>query len=246
MAWIWIGFCIFFAFSVEAMTGFGSIVLALSLGALVMDIPTLVPLLVALNILMTAPLTLHYRQHIQFSILLKRVLPCMLIGTLLGVYLTPQVPATLAKLLFALLIIWFSARALLRKQAPPLNEIKRNMTMTAAGVTHGLFASGGPLLVYALARSQLGKMEFRATLLTVWLTLNSLLTCWFIWHGELQGQASRLLTLVPCVLAGAVVGNILHHKINEGLFLRLVFGLLLIVGLLLAATSIFNMLGSQA
>lgn len=238
MAWIWIGCCIIFAFGIEAMTGFGSIVLALSLGALVMDIPTLVPLLVPLNILMTAPLTYRYRQHIQFTLLLTRVLPCMVLGTLIGVLLTPYIPAALAKLLFAILIIWFSARALLRKSPPPLNEKKRNLTMTAAGITHGLFASGGPLLVYALARSQLGKVEFRATLLCVWLSLNGLLTGWFIWHGELSNQLERLLMLAPCVLIGALLGNALHHKVQEGVFLRLVFGLLLVVGVLLTVSSI--------
>ena len=37
--WMWLGLCIFIAFGIEAITGFGSIVIALSLGALLL--PTL-------------------------------------------------------------------------------------------------------------------------------------------------------------------------------------------------------------
>lgn len=242
MAWVWLGSAIFLAYGIEAMTGFGSIVLALSMGALVFDLQTLVPMMVTLNILMTAPLTFRHRQHIQWPLLLQRVLPLMLAGTAVGIYLTPLVPAAWSKLLFALLIIWFAARAVLQKQPPQMIPLRRDLTIAGAGVTHGLFASGGPMLVYAIARLGLNKAQFRATLLTVWLTLNSGMTLWFFSNGALAQQAHNILLMVPCVIAGALLGNALHHKINEAHFLRVVFALLLIVGFLLAGTSLRNLL----
>lgn len=242
MAWIWLGSAIFLAYGIEAMTGFGSIVLALSMGALVFDLQSLVPMMVTLNILMTAPLTFRHRQHIQWPLLLRRVLPLMLAGTAVGVYLSPLVPAVWSKLLFALLIVWFSARAIRHTQAPQLQPVRRDITIAGAGITHGLFASGGPLLVYAIARLGLNKAQFRATLLTVWLTLNSGMTLWFLSRGVLAQQAHNILLMVPCVIAGALLGNALHHKINEAHFLRVVFTLLLLVGLLLAGTSLRTLL----
>ncbi|MGH8433264.1 MAG: sulfite exporter TauE/SafE family protein, partial [Pseudomonas sp.] len=41
--WLWLGAGIFLAYTLEAMTGFGSVVIALSLGALVLPIKELLP-----------------------------------------------------------------------------------------------------------------------------------------------------------------------------------------------------------
>ncbi|MGB7994862.1 MAG: sulfite exporter TauE/SafE family protein [Photobacterium halotolerans] len=240
MTLVWLGLAIILAFGIEAMTGFGSIVLALSLGALVMDMASLVHILVPLNLLMTVPLAWQLRQHIQVSFLLRTVLPMMLVGTAVGVVLTPYVPELLSKTLFAGLIIWFAARALLQPAAVEMPALRRHSTITAAGITHGLFASGGPLLVYALARTSLDKTQFRATLLTVWLSLNGCLTLYFILAGELAPYRETLLWLAPCVGIGAFIGNRLHHSIDQAHFSKLVFGVLLVVGLILMTNTLFS------
>ena len=238
MAWLWVGFAVMMAYGIEAMTGFGSIVLALSLSALVFDLQSLVPVMVTLNILMTGPLVIRHRAHIQWPLLLTRILPLMLTGTAIGIMITPYVPGAWAKFLFALLIIWFALRAVLQQQPPAMPPLRRDITIGGAGITHGLFASGGPLLVYAIARLGLNKSQFRATLLTVWLTLNASMTLWFFISGRLQQHYQHILWLIPCVVVGALAGNALHHKINEAVFLRVVFMLLLVVGGILAALSL--------
>ena len=233
MTFIVVAIGVFIAFTIEAMTGFGSIVIALSIGALVMDIPVLVQWLVPLNILMTAPLVWRLRSHIAGSFLLTQVLPFMALGTLVGVLLTGQLPELYSKGLFALLICWFALRSLAQMQATEHSSATRGILVFSAGITHGLFASGGPLLVYACAKSGLDKTQFRATLLSVWLTLNGALTIWFVISGTLQQQASHILLLVPIVLVGALLGNFLHHKVSQQQFTRVVFSVLLVVGGLL-------------
>ncbi|WP_293749112.1 sulfite exporter TauE/SafE family protein [uncultured Paraglaciecola sp.] len=237
MSLLFLALCVLGAFAIQAMTGFGSIVLALTFGALVFDIKTLVPLLVVLNIMMTIPMAWMNRRHIETQLLLKRILPLMLLGLLAGVLFSPLINELWAKLIFAVLIIWVSLRSLFSSNSAPQSTAGRNLTISTAGIVHGLFASGGPLLVYALARSQINKQAFRATLLTLWATLNLALTCWFLWQGKLVGQSLNILILAPCVFVGAWLGNILHHKINEQLFLKVVFSLLLIVGLILLVNS---------
>ena len=242
MVLVCLGFAILFAFAIEAMTGFGSIVIALTLAALFMDVQQAMVLLVPLNLLMTSVMTYKLRHHIQGSLLVKHIMPPMVIGTIVGVLLTPFLPPLLTKFLFAVLIVWFAARAVFNASSPVMAKTAQQGVISAAGITHGLFASGGPLLVYSLARSGLDKSQFRASLLCIWLVLNSLLSLWFLYSGKFNGQAYNLLSLTPCVLAGALIGNYFHHKINQTLFLRLVFITLLILGLLLCVTALWQWL----
>ncbi len=87
-----------------------------------------------------------------------------------------------------------------------------------AGVTHGLFASGGPLLVYGLAGLHLDKARFRATLILVWFSLNSLLTILFFSQGRLQPLALQVLAYLPLIPVGVILGEHLHHRVNDAAF----------------------------
>lgn len=241
MEYIWLlALFILFAYTVEAVTGFGSIVIALSLGALLMPVPQLLPILVPLNILMTGWLTFRLRRQIDRSLLFRRILPLMLAGTVLGYVLLPWLSEQWLKPLFGLLIVWFAGRELWRLRhnrpvqhrpwlTPPL--------MLAAGVSHGLFASGGPLLVYALAGTSLDKARFRATLISVWFLLNSALTVAFLLDGRLLPALPTVAWLALLLPVGVWLGERLHRQVDELLFRKAVYGLLLITGGILAGSA---------
>ncbi|WP_374961320.1 sulfite exporter TauE/SafE family protein [Spongiibacter tropicus] len=240
--WMWLGLCIFIAFGIEAITGFGSIVIALSLGALLLPIDAMLPVLVPLNICMTSYLAIRHRQHIHWPTLLKMILPLMVGGTLLGYLLRPALGDNTLQILFGALVIWFAARELWRSiRGLKVSQHGSGWTrswMLIAGITHGLFASGGPLLVYALTGTQLSKSAFRATLISVWLSLNGLLTVVFALDGSLLPALPRIAMMLPVLLAGVVIGEFLHHRVNENRFKQLVYTLLLLTGALLIITTL--------
>ena len=240
--WMWLGLCIFIAFGIEAITGFGSIVIALSLGALLLPIDAMLPVLVPLNICMTGYLAVRHRQHIHWPTLLKMILPLMVGGTLLGYLLRPVLGDNTLQILFGALVIWFAARELWRSiRGLTVRQHSRGWTrswMLVAGMTHGLFASGGPLLVYALTGTQLSKSAFRATLISVWLSLNGLLTVVFALDGSLLPALPRIGMMLPVLLAGVIIGEFLHHRVNEDRFKQLVYTLLLMTGALLIITTL--------
>jgi uncharacterized membrane protein YfcA len=238
--WLLLGLFIFVSFTTEAMTGFGSIVIAVSLGALVLPIDAMLPVLVPLNVCMSGYLSVKNRAKIHWPTLTRLILPAMVVGTLAGHYLRPHVSTVLLKSLFGVLILWFAARELWRLRgavvspSSPRSPAAARALMLSAGMTHGLFASGGPLLVYALAGNALKKEALRATLILVWFALNGLLTLVFIMDGSAIAAAPRVLMYLPVVAVGIVLGERLHHKINERQFRRALFGVLAIVGLMLA------------
>ncbi|TVP92039.1 MAG: sulfite exporter TauE/SafE family protein [Pseudomonadaceae bacterium] len=235
--WLLLALFILLAYTVEAITGFGSLVIALSLGALLLPISELMPVLVPLNICLSGYLAWRHRQHIHWPTLLKLILPLMLAGTLIGYALRPWLGDQLLQLLFGALVLWFASRELWRMARNLIAAqhpawLSRSLTL-GAGLTHGLFASGGPLLVYALAGTTLDKSKMRATLLCVWFSLNSSLTLLFLFDGSLLPSLHKVVWYLPILVIGVWAGEILHHRLNEQRFRQFVYALLVVTGAIL-------------
>ncbi len=235
--WVWLGVFILLSYTVEAITGFGSLVIALSLGALMLPINQMMPVVVPLNVLMTGYLVWRNRRYVYWPVLIKLILPLMLLGTLAGYGLRPWLGDSLLKLLFGALVFWFASRELWRMYRgiqiiPHTLMLSRALTF-GAGITHGLFASGGPLLVYAMGGIELDKSRMRATLLFVWFTLNGCLSVLFLIDGTLIPSLPRTIFYLPLLVVGVLLGEYLHHRLNEQRFRQLIYGLLVITGALL-------------
>ena len=237
LLWVLFGFIILLAYTLEAVTGFGSIVIALSLGVLFLPFDTILPILVALNICMTSVLAFKNRKSIHKQLLLTVILPGMLVGTLAGYFSKPYFNETLLKQIFGVLIVWFSGRELWRMYHNN-SDASRPLWLTrlitfGAGITHGLFASGGPLLVYAVAGTKIDKARFRATMVFVWFTLNALLTVAFLLDGRMQPVLVNVLFYIPLLIIAVKLGNYLHEKVKEEHFRTAIYSLLLMTGVIL-------------
>lgn len=240
--WLWIGLFVLLSYTVEAVTGFGSLVIALALGALLLPVAELLPVLVPLNVLMSGSLVLRHRRQLHGALLLRVILPLMLLGTLAGFALQQWLADDLLKGLLGILMLWFAGRELWRlhrgSPARPHPPWLNRLLTLGAGLTHGLFASGGPLLVYALAGTQLDKRRLRATLLCVWFSLNACLSLMLLMQGELVPALPRLPWFIPLLVLGMLVGEYLHHRVNEQRFRQLVYVLLLVAGTILTLQSL--------
>jgi uncharacterized membrane protein YfcA len=236
--WIAIGGFIFLAYTLEAITGFGSIVIALSLSAQLVPIDVVLPVLVPLSVCMSSYLVWQHRHNIDRELLLRTILPGMVLGTLAGYGIKPYLDEALLKQLFGLLILWFASRELWKLHHADVQRIRTrwltNLLTGAAGLSHGLFASGGPLLVYSLAGVALNKARFRATLVTVWLTLNGLLSVVFLLDGRLLPALPKVAAYLPLLAVGVWLGEHLHRKVSERHFRIAIYCLLIVTGALLA------------
>ncbi len=227
------------AFATEATAGFGSTIISLAIGSQLYEIRELVPVLVPLNVMVTSYIVIRHRRFVQWRFLLARILPLMVAGAAGGLLLSsrPEGP-TLARI-FGGMVVVLALRELWSLARPPapdaptrdLPAVAQGAIIGAAGVVHGIYATGGPLLVYALGRSQLAKSAFRATLASVWLCLNIGLVTAFAISGRFDTLAAkRVGLLIPVVLVALAVGEWLHHRVRERPFRALVFSLLLLAG----------------
>ncbi len=236
--WILLGLFILLGYTVEAVAGFGGTVIALSLGALVLPIPVLLPILVPLTLIMTGYLSARHWRRIHWPTLLRLILPLMAAGTVIGMLARPEMSAQVLKPLYGALIVIFAVRELWRlwqrSKAPSRHPAGlTSVLMLGAGVIHGLFASGGPMLVYALAGTELDKARMRSTLIAVWLVLNGLLSVMFLFSGALLPALPKLPAFLPAIFLGVVLGEWLHHRIDERRFRQVVFSLLALTGIVL-------------
>jgi uncharacterized membrane protein YfcA len=228
------------ACTTQALAGFGSTVICVTLAALWLPIPWLLPIIVALNVPFSAWLIWRQRRAIAWALLRREVLPLMVVGAVIGALCAPLLmQATLLRPLYGALIIGLSILDLWRLQrarawhAPaPL----RSVMLAGSGFVQGLYASGGPLLAAALAGSGLDKRGLRATMLVVWLTLNSGLTLWFIADGRYHADmVETTLWLLPVSFLGLWIGDALHDRVDERQFRLTMDVLLLLAGAALLA-----------
>jgi uncharacterized membrane protein YfcA len=222
------------AYTVQTATGFGAMLVCVTLGAQLIGLEEVIRLMVPLSFLQTSYIVIRHRDGIDWSLLLKRVLPLMGVGMALAFLLLTKVGGPWLGLAFGWMVLALSARDLhhLRFANAALDKpISRPASMAAlvgAGVIHGIYASGGPMLVYAIGREGLTKKVFRSTLSMVWIVLNVILVTRFLLAGDYDREvALDILLLVPTVPLGILLGEWVHHKINERSFKMAVLVLLI-------------------
>lgn len=231
---------VFIAYANEALTGFGAAVIAVTLGAHFYPLEQLVPVLVSLNVIVTGYIAIRHRSHIDRDLLLKKVLPFMITGLIIGVALYPLVQGMALKKLLGFMVVFFTGRELvllvgnMQQKGRPLSPSKAGIIQVMAGVVHAFYATGGPLLVYSLGRLELPKKVFRPTLCTVWATLNTILILIFALKGRINMVSIELTALlIPLLPAGIFLGEWLHNRIKERHFRFVIYGLLLFSGITL-------------
>lgn len=226
------------AFAVEATTGFGATILAVTLGVHLFPLDALLPVIVPLGLFLAATIAWRERAHTDRRLLLRTILPLMGAGLLVGIAIFETASNEALRRAFGVFVVALSALELWRwRRAPrrppaPLPPCRTGAAILGAGVIHGLFSSGGPLLVYALGRVHLPKRTFRATLATVWLVMGSALSLAYAVNGHLDGGTLAATgALLPVLGAAWLVGERLHHRLDETRFRALVYGVLLVAGL---------------
>lgn len=229
-----LGAIVLLSYTTQAMTGFGSTVIALTLGAHLFPISDLIPVLVALNLPLCLVLVLRHRAHVDCELLAGSVLPWMGAGLILGLAGAGFLRGEALRRAFGALVAAFAARELLGARAPAMAPGAFRFWLAASGVVHGVYASGGPVLTYALSRRELSRSALRATLLAVWLVLNAAVLAACLWRGDWTArEAGRVLALLPVVPVGLLLGERLHQTVSENAFRFVVQSVLVVSGVAL-------------
>jgi uncharacterized membrane protein YfcA len=226
---------------VQTAAGFGFTLLCVTFGAFVLPVEDLLTVVLPLSFSQSAWVSWRNRAHVNKPLLGYNILPLMGVGLVVGRIVGGYLSGLWVLKGFALWVLVLSAReAWIARQrsrgapeSPPSVGLARG-TLVLAGVAHGLWATGGPLVVSAVQSWRLSKSEFRSTLSSIWAVLDGILVCWWGLSGRFTATSQGLsLGLVAAVVVGMVVGERLHHQVEEKSFRAGTFALLAVAALAL-------------
>lgn len=228
------------AFTVEGALGFGSTIVMVALGSLVVPLDVLLPVFVPVNLGMSAYLAGRYRATIAVPFLARRLLPFMALGLPVGFVVFARFAGSGLRQGFGAFLVVLSALELARALRPgepstPLGPAWERIALVCGGLAHGAFATGGPLAVYVTGRVLEDKAAFRSTLSLLWLVLNAALIVGYLLQGVIDAATLGMsAALVPGLVVGLVIGEWAHHRLPARAFRIGVFALLLAIGAVLA------------
>lgn len=103
-----------------------------------------------------------------------------------------------------------------------------------AGIVHGIFVSGGPVLIGYMTRRIKDKVSFRATISAVWIFLNTMILADDIRAGLWNPDLMKVqMASVPFLLGGMFIGGKLYVRMSQRLFMVITYVLLFLSGILL-------------
>ena len=163
-----------------------------------------------------------------------RMVPTILLGTVVGVTLLVNMPRQAATLALGVFVLLFALYSLLHR-AGAERRVAAGWAYVAGfagGITSTVFGAGGPPYAMYLSSRGLSKEQFRATLGLAALTSISLRTLAFLATGILLDAKVWLyaLAVVPAGLAGLWAAGHLFRRISRDTLMRAVALMLLATG----------------
>lgn len=221
---------------ISAITGYGSVLLALPLLAWAIgDLNTAVLALLLVGTVQAYHVLILNRRHVDWREL-RRMLLWAGIGMPVG-YLCrhslPQKPLLIA--LGSILIVSGLSR-LLPGRERRIPRLGLDLLLVVGGVIHGAFVCGGTTLVVYAQHTLKSKEAFRATLFMVWVILNTVLIGSAVANRTLTAPVWKLAMVgLPVVLLGNWAGDLIARRTHQAVFMRMVAILLAIAGVITIA-----------
>lgn len=219
-------------YAIFAIAGFGAALIAAPVLGQAMPVGAVVPILALLDCVAATANGIRLGGKIAKDELL-RVVPLMVLGSLLGAYLLLVIPPQPMMAALGVFVLGYSAYGLL---APaPNGRIGRRWVLlfgSLGGVFSAMFGSGGPIYAVYLSRRLPDRDAFRATQTTlISFSAFTRLTIFALAgvYSDLRVLAFALV-LAPAMLLGMAVGNRMTLRLSREAFLRVLYLVLIASG----------------
>ena len=224
-------------YTVLGLTGFGSALVVVPLLAWKWPLPAVV----ALTLLMDVPASafhsgLNWRQ-VQWREL-HRLLPGMVLGTLVGLWLVQHMNSRWPLLLLGVYVAGVGLNAL-RPKAAQLQTVAPVWAWpvgAAIGLVEMLFGTAGPVVVAWLSRRLPDVQQMRASTPMIISVAAATVLLGMAWDGRLSSGWiwQRWTVLIGVALLGVWLGHRVAHRVPVAQLRQIICALLVVSGLMLA------------
>lgn len=219
---------------IQTISGFAGTMLAMPLSISLIGMDQARFILNFMGLLVSVIVLFQEKDNVEVRSIIG-IIVFMTVGIGISKVLSAWVSQDILLTVYGVVIILFAVYQLAGREIR-LNKWTSVIILVAAGIIHGLFVSGGALLVvYAMNRFK-EKDQFRANLSLVWVILNSILLLSFIFEGTANVSLELLSIPTIATLLGVLLGSRLASRINQKKFSFFTKCLLLIMGFII----IFN------
>ncbi len=222
---------LFIANTIQTITGFAGNMLAMPPSMQLVGYDTSKMVLNVFTLIACLVISYENRKDIQWKVLFKMCF-LMLIGMAFGIKLVECFDLKILSYGYGIMIIAIALKKLFIKKEISISPIFMFIVLLGAGIIHGMFVSGGALLVIYAVWALPDKNKFRATVAPVWVVLGIAMIFSHINSGIYTRDNIILaaISLVPLILS-IKLGNRIYNKINQTTFLKITYVLLLVSGL---------------
>lgn len=220
------------AYIIFGISGFGSTLIAIPLLAHLFPLKFVIPMVVLLDCVGAISMSTRLRANV-YKHELAPLLPCMLAGMMIGVFLLLRVPAGILLFCLGIFVLVYGTLYSLRREAtfrlPRWSAVPIGLF---AGTTSTLFGVGGPLYVMYLTGRGATPDHIRATMPVIFIfTTISRIVLFGATGLFTQSVLLTAALLLPVMLLGLYCGNRLHLSLSRDHVVRIVGGLLIMSGI---------------
>jgi hypothetical protein len=219
--------------------GFGS--LAVPMMALAVSVPQAAAILMPVLLLMDVLGMAAFRKDFDLK-LLKFLIPCGLVGIVVGALLFKLLDARLVAGIVGVFTLLFLAQRLLfppRADSPPPPRWLGAILTAMSGFTSFIAHAGGPPVNAYLIPMRLSPIRFTATMAFFFFVINLAKWLPYAWLGLLDWRNfATSLVLLPLAPMGVWAGVRLARRISQVLFYRFLYVGMLLTGVKLLSDAV--------
>lgn len=221
------------AYVVQGITGFAGNVMAMPVGMATIGLHETVAVLNVAGVIGCGMMAVTNLKNVNWR-QLGYILAVMTPFVFVGIWLDTVLPTDILARIYGVVVLVVAIRFLVSKRQRFLGKPALFAILVVAGLIQGMFVSGGAVLAIYAVQKLTDKQEFRATLSALWTILNFGYGIVSVMNGYFTPDAVQVsLVIIPILFVTTYVGNKLQKRISQEAFLKLVYVLLVIIGIIL-------------
>ncbi|MFW5771669.1 MAG: sulfite exporter TauE/SafE family protein [Spirochaetota bacterium] len=225
---------VFFAAFTQSVAGFGAALVSMSLLTLLLPITFVTPLVAMMGTFITISIFLRLRKNFD----IKKVLPLAagaLPGIPVGIYFLTHFPESIVKKILAIVLLIYSLYSLIHVSHNTILRKEWGLLFGfLSGCLGGAFNTNGPPAIVYTSMQSWSKNDITITLQSFFLLSGIMLITMHGLHGLITVEVLHyFLLMIPVLIMGVVVGSFVYERINQDIFKKIVFILLIVLAVVL-------------